>query len=83
MAWIALVPPEEARGKLKELYDKAAAAGNGTVGPMIQAGSLNPDALEGRTLMYRALMFGGASSLSRAEREMLAVATSAANRCHY
>ncbi len=83
MAWIDLVRPEYARGKLKDLYDKAAAAGNGAVGPMIQAGSLNPDALEGRTLMYRALMFGRVSSLSRAEREMLAVATSVANRCHY
>ena len=83
MAWIRLVEPEKAEGKLKEIYDKAAKAGNGRVGPMIQAGSLNPDALEGRGLLYRALLYGRSSSLTRAEREMIAVVTSVANDCHF
>jgi len=83
MAWIRLVEPDEAEGKLKELYDKAAKAGNGRVGPMIQSGSLNPGALEGRSLIYRALMYGRSSSLTRAEREMIAVVTSVANDCHF
>ena len=83
MAWIRLVEPDEAEGKLKELYERAAKAGNGRVGPMIRAGSLNPDALEGRSLVHRALMYGRSSSLTRAEREMIGVVTSAVNGCHY
>ena len=50
---------------------------------MIRAGSLNPDALEGRMKMHRGLMYGRTSSLSRAEREMIAVTTSVANTCHF
>lgn len=83
MAWIELVEPDDAEGKLKELYDRAARAGGGNIGPMIRAGSLNPDALEGRMKVHRALMYGRASALSRAEREMIAVATSVANGCHF
>lgn len=44
--------------------------------------SLNPEALRGHLALYRAVMFG-ASPLSRAEREAIAVAVSAANDCHY
>ncbi len=83
MAWIRLVDPDDADGKLKELYDRAAKGGGGHVGPMIRAGSLNPEALEGRMQIYRALMYGRVSSLTRAEREMIAVATSVANKCHF
>ena len=69
MAWIQLVEPDDAEGKLKELYDRAAQAGGGRIGPMIRAGSLNPDALEGRMKMYRGLMYGRTSSLNRDERK--------------
>lgn len=82
MAWIELVETEEAEGKLKELYDRAAKL-RGRVGPMIRAGSLNPEVLEGRMQIYRALMYGRTSSLSRAEREMIAVVTSVANSCQF
>lgn len=44
--------------------------------------SLNPKALKGHRALYRAVMFGE-SPLSRAEREGIAVAVSAANDCHY
>ncbi len=44
--------------------------------------SLNPEALKGHLALYRAVMFG-ASPLTRAEREAMAVAVSAANNCHY
>ncbi|MDP9068445.1 MAG: carboxymuconolactone decarboxylase family protein [Actinomycetota bacterium] len=43
--------------------------------------SLNPKALQGHLALYRAVMFGD-SPLSRAEREAMAVAVSAANDCH-
>jgi alkylhydroperoxidase family enzyme len=44
--------------------------------------SLNPDALSAHRALYRVVMFGP-SGLSRAEREAIAVAVSAANDCHY
>ena len=44
--------------------------------------SLNADALEAHVALYRTIMFGE-SPLSRAEREAIAVAVSAANDCHY
>ncbi|MFQ5792165.1 MAG: carboxymuconolactone decarboxylase family protein [Acidobacteriota bacterium] len=83
MAWIKLIEPDEAEGKLKNIYEAFAKANRGGVGPMMRAGSLNADALEGRSMMYRALMFGRASSLTRSERELIAVVTSAVNGCHF
>lgn len=44
--------------------------------------SLNEPALKAHYALYRTVMFG-ASPLSRAEREAIAVAVSAANDCHY
>ncbi len=44
--------------------------------------SLNPAAVHAHTTLYRTIMFGD-SPLSRAEREAIAVAVSAANDCHY
>jgi alkylhydroperoxidase family enzyme len=44
--------------------------------------ALNPKALRAHLALYRTVMFGD-SPLSRAEREAIAVAVSAANDCHY
>jgi alkylhydroperoxidase family enzyme len=44
--------------------------------------ALNPKALQAHLLLYRTVMFGD-SPLTRAEREAIAVAVSAANDCHY
>jgi alkylhydroperoxidase family enzyme len=44
--------------------------------------SLNPDALKAHLYLFRTIMYG-ASGLSRAEREAVAVTVSAVNHCHY
>jgi alkylhydroperoxidase family enzyme len=44
--------------------------------------SLNPASLGAHVDLYKVCMFGP-SGLSRAQREMVAVVVSAANRCHY
>ncbi|CAA9468382.1 MAG: hypothetical protein AVDCRST_MAG13-250 [uncultured Solirubrobacteraceae bacterium] len=49
---------------------------------ILDSHSLNPDALRAHTALYRTVMFGP-SGLTRAERELMAVAVSAANDCHY
>ena len=44
--------------------------------------SLNADSLRAHTAVYRTVMYGP-SELTRSERELMAVAVSAANGCHY
>ena len=49
---------------------------------VLDSHSLNADALRTHTALYRTVMYGP-SGLTRAERELMAVAVSAANDCHY
>jgi len=49
---------------------------------ILDSHSLNDDALRAHLGLYRTIMFGP-SGLTRAERELMAVAVSAANDCHY
>jgi alkylhydroperoxidase family enzyme len=81
MPWITLRPIAEATGLLRAEYD-AAVARAGRVWQIIRIKSLNPPAMKHSTALYGALMHG-ASPLSRAQREMLAVVVSRDNACHY
>ncbi len=58
------------------------AADSGRLANILASHSLNPAALDAHLRLYRTIMFGP-SPLSRAEREAIAVAVSAANECHY
>jgi alkylhydroperoxidase family enzyme len=81
MAHIRQIPPDEATGLLKRIYDEAIARA-GKVFGILRIQSLNAGALEASMGMYKALMFGP-SPLSRARREMLATVVSRANDCFY
>ena len=81
MAWIELVPDDEATGTLKQHYD-AAINRAGRVYEIVRTMSPNPQVLEASMIFYMKLM-KGRSGVSRKEREMLAVVTSAANDCYY
>lgn len=81
MAWIDTIAPDDADGDLDALYDEIADA-RGGVANILQAHSLNPDALRDHVALYETLLFGR-SNLRRAEREALAVVVSAANNCDY
>ena len=81
MAWIKMVEPGDATGRLKQEYD-AAAKRAGKVFNVLKVQSLNPDSLRASMQMYLATMYGP-SGLSRAEREMLATVVSWANHCFY
>jgi uncharacterized peroxidase-related enzyme len=81
MAWIDTIAPADADGELAALYDDIADA-RGGVANILQAHSLNPDALRDHVDLYQTLLFGQ-SNLRRAEREALAVVVSAANDCEY
>lgn len=81
MAWIQTIDEDDADGRLAELYGVLAEPGGG-VDNILKIHSLAPRSLEDHYRLYRNLMYGR-SPLSRAQREMIAVAVSAANRCHY
>ncbi|AZR73820.1 peroxidase [Anoxybacter fermentans] len=82
MAWIKVINENEAKGKLKKLYDRLMGPDKSQVANILKVHSLNPDVLEAHLNLYRRVMFGQ-SGLSRAQREMIAVVVSSVNSCHY
>ncbi len=81
MPHIRLTEPDEATGLLASEYDSAIGRA-GKIFNIVKAMSLRPETLQASMEMYKTIMFGP-SSLSRAERELLATVTSSANDCHY
>jgi uncharacterized peroxidase-related enzyme len=81
MAWIKIVREDEAKGRLKELYNRYAEP-SGIVDNILKIHSLNVKSLKGHYDLYAHLM-RGPSDLSREQREMIAVVVSAVNQCHY
>ena len=82
MPYIRVIPVEEATGLLKRLYDNAYRRA-GHVWNIVSIMSLRPRTMQAAIDgMYATIMFGE-SGLSRAQREMIAVVVSAANRCPY
>jgi alkylhydroperoxidase family enzyme len=81
MAWIRIIPPMEATGLLKRLYDQAMKRA-GKVFNVLRIQSLRPNVAQASTNLYIELMHkdGG---LTRAQREMIATAVSRANFCDY
>jgi uncharacterized peroxidase-related enzyme len=81
-AWIDVVPEDQAEGLLKELYAQERDARHGVVDNILKVHSLHPETLRAHADLYHTVMHGP-SGLTLIEREMIAVAVSALNRCHY
>ncbi|HEY3232516.1 MAG TPA: carboxymuconolactone decarboxylase family protein [Roseiflexaceae bacterium] len=82
MPYIRVIPIEEATGLLKRLYENAIRRA-GHIWNIVSIMSVQPRTMQASIDgLYTALMFGE-SGLSRAQREMIAVVVSAANRCPY
>ena len=81
MAFIPYVPSAEATGLLRELYARYGDA-DGALDNILRIHSLNPRSLRDHVELYAHLM-RGPSPLTRVQREMIAVAVSAANDCFY
>ena len=95
MPWIKIIPESEARGELKEVYEKlraqrqgekinqdrdAGADGPPVSPPMLH--SLNPKAMwHTAELMWEIMR--GESRLTTAQREMIATVTSATLHCRF
>ena len=81
MAWIRTVNKHDAEGDLQRIYDRVA-PGSQPLDNILAIHSLHPRSLEDHFATYRTVMYGP-GPLSRRERELVAVAVSSANRCHY
>lgn len=68
--------------KLARLYRSLVDPEHGVVDHVLQIHSLRPDTLDGHLRLYRSVMHSP-GRLSPREREGMAVAVSARNRCHY
>jgi alkylhydroperoxidase family enzyme len=78
---IEVIPPEQSTGPLKREYD-AAVERAGRIWNVVSIQCQLPEVLRDSMRLYRSIMYG-ASPLTRAQREMLAVVTSQTNGCHY
>jgi len=81
MSWIKEIPEGEERGKLKDVYEEIKRR-RGKISNVMKAQSLHPEALKAHIDFYMAIMFSR-GGLSRAEKELIAVAVSVANGCRY
>ncbi|MBI1801263.1 MAG: carboxymuconolactone decarboxylase family protein [Chloroflexi bacterium] len=79
--WIKTIPIETASGSLKRQYE-AAIERAGKVWNLVVSMSLKPEVLRTSIQLYKTLMMGP-SGLTRAQREMIAVAVSRVNNCYY
>jgi uncharacterized peroxidase-related enzyme len=81
LAWIKVIQESEATGRLKQLYNRYTESWGG-VENILKIHSLNAKSLKTHFDFYAHLM-RGRSTLSRVQREMIAVVVSATNNCHY
>ena len=81
MPRINVIQPDEADGRLKEIYDEIQRS-RGKIAEVHKIQSLNPETITNHMDLYLNVMFGK-SPLSRAQREMMAVVVSSANECTY
>jgi uncharacterized peroxidase-related enzyme len=81
MPWIKVIGEDEAEGAVRDAYEDVIRT-RGKLSNIMTVQSLNAEAMARHLELYLALMFGD-SALSRAERELIAVVVSSANRCEY
>jgi len=81
MAYIDYIKPEEAQGRLREIYEQISKE-RGKIANIMKIQSLDPEAMYLHIELYKHLMFGK-SGLSRVEREMIGVIVSKINGCEY
>lgn len=82
MAWIRTIDPDDAEGRLAELYRTLVDPVTGGVDHIMTIHSLSPNGLAAHAALYRHVMRGTAT-LPRVDREMIALVVSRTNGCHY
>jgi uncharacterized peroxidase-related enzyme len=80
-AWIRIVEESEAEGELAEIYSEVKGS-RGRISNVMKVHSLDPKAMRLHLQLYLHLMYGK-SSITRTQREMIAVLVSQLNGCEY
>lgn len=81
-AWIRTIEPLEATGDVAKAYANFFDPKTGAMDNVMKVHGLLPASLQAHYDLYRCAM-ASTPSLHRAEREMVAVAVSGINGCHY
>jgi uncharacterized peroxidase-related enzyme len=81
-AWIRMIPPEQANGKLVEMYDLAKTPA-GTVDNVMRAHSLRPHTMQGHLVLYRSVLHNPDNTLPFWFLEVVASYVSMSNQCEY
>lgn len=81
MAYIKVIEENQASEELKEIYNKVKSS-RGKISNIIKVHSLLPDTMKTHLDLYKSIMFSK-SSLSRADKELIAIVVSSVNRCEY
>lgn len=82
MSWIKTIRPEDAKGRLKNLYERLADA-DGQVDHVLQIHSLRPHTLEGHMALYKNVLHHPANQLPKWFLEAIGVYVSQLNGCAY
>ncbi len=82
MTWIKTVSYKDARGALKQLYDRIKGPDD-NVDNIMLAHSLRPHSMEGHMALYKFVLHHPRNVLSKAYLETIGVYVSLLNRCEY
>lgn len=82
MSWIKTITPEDASGKLKEIYIRVSAP-NKRVDNILMAHSLRPHTLEGHMQLYKNVLHHSSNTLPKWFLETIGVYVSLLNKCAY
>ena len=82
MAYITVIEPAAAEGKLAELYQRVRAP-NGQVDNVLQIHSLRPHTMEGHMALYKAVLHHSGNRLPKWFLESVGVLVSMLNGCGY
>ena len=82
MPWIEPLAYAEARGRLRQLYDRIRGP-DGAIDDIMTAHSLRPHTMEGHMALYKAVLHHGANRVPKWFMETLGVWVSGLNACAY
>jgi len=82
MTWINTISYQEAKGKLRQLYDRVAGPDN-NVDNIMMAHSLRPHTMEAHMCMYKYVLHHNANTIPKWFLEAVGVFTSMLNQCGY
>lgn len=82
MTWIATVPYAEAKGRLKQLYDRIKGPDD-NVDNIMMAHSLRPHTMDGHMTLYKYVLHHSANEVPKSFLETLGVLVSHQNGCRY